>query len=161
MIEEKIILVGTLEKIFRTFPDGTLVGSFLQTNTNERIKIIGQIINVRVHQTLHIKGLWDHHPKYGLQFKVSEFKTEEPITREGIVKYLASGEFAGIGIKTSERIYEMFGDKTFDIIDKDPEKLLNVKNFNRKQLTSVQKVRKNQQEERSVITYLRGKFISK
>ena len=53
--------------------------------------------------------------------------TIEPNTREGIEGYLASGVFPGIGPKTAERIYQKFGDETFEILDQEPEQLLKIK----------------------------------
>jgi len=86
--------------------------------------------------------------------------TVEPNTREGIERYLASGVFPGIGPKTAERIYQKFGEKTFEILDQDPEQLLKIKRFTRKQLQAVKEGREEQQGYREVMTFLHGIGIS-
>ena len=58
----------------------------------------------------------------------------EPTNRDGILSYLSSGDFPGIGPKTAERIFDMFGEKTYEIMDEDPEQFLKVKGIGKKQL---------------------------
>ena len=53
--------------------------------------------------------------------------------------------FPGIGPKTAERIYQKFGEKTFEILDQDPEQLLKIKGFTKKQLQAVKEGREDQQ----------------
>ena len=43
------------------------------------------------------------HPKYGRQLKVERYEQEKPTTANGIVGYLSSEKFPGIGKKTAEK----------------------------------------------------------
>ena len=161
MSEGEVSLIGTLERVVFSNPEnGFLIGTFLEENTVSPITIKGVVFEVQDQQKLHLKGNWENHPQYGKQFAVREYMTVEPNTREGIERYLASGVFPGIGPKTAERIYQKFGEKTFEILDQNPEQLLKIKRFTRKQLQAVKEGREDQQGFREVMTFLHGLGIS-
>ncbi|HZH58674.1 MAG TPA: ATP-dependent RecD-like DNA helicase, partial [Metabacillus sp.] len=42
-------------------------------------------------------GSFTNHPKFGLQFQTEHFRKEIPQTKEGIIQYLSSDLFKGIG----------------------------------------------------------------
>ncbi|MGG0460531.1 SF1B family DNA helicase RecD2 [Priestia aryabhattai] len=56
-------------------------------------------------------GDFKEHPKFGLQFHVEQFKKELPQSRQGIVQYLSSDLFHGIGKKTAENIVDALGER--------------------------------------------------
>ena len=62
------------------------------------------------------------HPKYGQQLKISRYERTKP-TSKGLVKYFSSDHFKGIGVKTAQKIVELYGDETIDKILAEPEKL--------------------------------------
>ena len=62
------------------------------------------------------------HPKYGQQLKISRYERAKP-TSKGLVKYFSSDHFKGIGVKTAQKIVELYGDETIDEILAEPEKL--------------------------------------
>ena len=62
------------------------------------------------------------HPKYGQQLKLSRYERAKP-TSKGLVKYFSSDHFKGIGIKTAQKIVDLYGDETIDKILAEPEKL--------------------------------------
>jgi len=55
------------------------------------------------------------HPKYGQQLKISRYERAKP-TSKGLVKYFSSDHFKGIGVKTAQKIVELYGDETIDKI---------------------------------------------
>ncbi|MGE7715330.1 SF1B family DNA helicase RecD2 [Priestia megaterium] len=56
-------------------------------------------------------GDFKEHPKFGLQFHVEQFKKELPQSRQGVVHYLSSDLFHGIGKKTAENIVDALGER--------------------------------------------------
>ncbi|MGF9890462.1 ATP-dependent RecD-like DNA helicase [Priestia megaterium] len=56
-------------------------------------------------------GDFKEHPKFGLQFHVEQFKKELPQSRQGVVQYLSSDLFHGIGKKTAENIVNALGER--------------------------------------------------
>ncbi|GAB7386494.1 ATP-dependent RecD-like DNA helicase [Bacillaceae bacterium] len=71
-------------------------------------------------------GEWVHHPKYGLQYRADRYEKELPKTKAGIVKYLSSGLFYGIGKKTAQKIVDHLGENALQIILEEPEKLAEI-----------------------------------
>ena len=49
------------------------------------------------------------HPRYGRQFQVDSYQQERPTSASGVVNYLSSDKFPGIGKRTAEKIVEVLG----------------------------------------------------
>ena len=161
MAEEFVSLVGTLEKILYTNPEnGFLIGTFLTENSIRPITVKGIVFNTHEHETLRLKGCWENHKVYGRQFSILEFMPVEPTSEEGMVRYLSSEVFKGIGKKTAERIVKKFGKDTFKIIDSSPKLLSKVKGVGKKQQKSLLEAWDDQRGLRDVMTFLRGVGIS-
>lgn len=67
------------------------------------------------------------HKDYGEQFKVETFKKEMPKTLDALERYLGGGSIKWVGPKTAGKIIKVFGDDTIYIIEKEPDKLTNIK----------------------------------
>lgn len=78
-------------------------------------------------QTLELDGAWVVHKKYGRQFKVEKCVLSVPRGADGIVRYLGSGLIKGIGPVLALRIVSHFGERTFEVIEKTPLRLAEVK----------------------------------
>ena len=72
-------------------------------------------------------GRWTVHATYGKQFQVQSYQKTVPTTEEGIEKYLASGVIKGIGAKTAKKIVERFGEQSFQVIEEQPERLVEIR----------------------------------
>lgn len=62
------------------------------------------------------------HSKYGEQLQITRYERAKP-TSKGLVKYFSSSHFKGIGLKTAQKIVELYGENTIDEILEHPEKL--------------------------------------
>ena len=161
MAEDFVSLVGTLEKILYANPEnGFLIGTFLTEHSIRPITVKGIVFNTHEHETLCLKGIWENHKIYGRQFSIREFMPVEPTSEEGMVRYLSSEVFKGIGKKTAERIVKKFGKDTFKIIDSSPKLLSKVKGVGKKQQKSLLEAWDDQRGLRDVMTFLRGVGIS-
>ncbi|WP_261129617.1 ATP-dependent RecD-like DNA helicase [Bacillus sp. Marseille-Q3570] len=69
------------------------------------------------------------HPKYGKQFVVEFYRKDLPRTEDGMVQYLSSDLFSGIGKKTAEKVIHTLGNNAFSKIIEDPEVLNEVKDL--------------------------------
>lgn len=76
-------------------------------------------------------GSFTNHPKFGLQFQTEHFRKEIPQTREGIIQYLSSDLFKGIGKKTAEAIVEKLGESAISKILQNPSILDDVPKVNK------------------------------
>lgn len=79
----------------------TFTGYFADLNENERYVMYGEIVN---------------HPKYGFQFSVNESERIKPDDKDGIVEFLSSDLFKGIGEKMAIRIVDILGEDALNII---------------------------------------------
>ncbi|MFC0522506.1 ATP-dependent RecD-like DNA helicase [Pontibacillus salicampi] len=71
------------------------------------------------------------HPKFGDQYQVDHYQKEIPTSREGVVLYLSSDLFYGIGKRTAERIVGVLGEQAIPKILKDPSVLDGVPHLNK------------------------------
>lgn len=84
-----------------------------ETNDNSADKeaiITGHFPKMHEQETYIFYGAFQEHPKFGLQFNAKHFKKEIPHTKQGIIGYLSSELFNGIGKKTAERIVDELGE---------------------------------------------------
>ena len=63
---------------------------------------------------------------HGQQFRARFIRTAEPSSVEGIEKYLGSGMIRGIGPVYARKLVRAFGEKVFDVIEAEPERLREV-----------------------------------
>lgn len=68
-------------------------------------------------------GEMKDHPKFGLQFHATHFRKDMPQTKEGVVNFLSSELFKGIGKKTAEKIVETLGENAITKILNQPSLL--------------------------------------
>ena len=85
---------------------------------------------------VELNGTWKD-GKFGMQYKVSSFQVVLPTNTEGIKAYLASDFIKGIGPVLAERIVDHYKEKTFKILEKDPERLLEIKGITKKKLMEI------------------------
>ncbi|WP_345239834.1 SF1B family DNA helicase RecD2 [Pontibacillus salipaludis] len=71
-------------------------------------------------------GRVTNHPKFGEQYQVDHYQKEVPTSKEGIVGYLSSDLFYGIGKRTAENIVAILGEQTISRILQDPSVLKDV-----------------------------------
>ncbi|WP_342462797.1 ATP-dependent RecD-like DNA helicase [Ureibacillus sp. FSL K6-8385] len=73
-------------------------------------------------EELHYRfvGNLSNHPKYGLQFQAEAFEREVPATEQGVIHYLSSDMFPGIGPKTAEQIVKTLGPDALKKIMENP-----------------------------------------
>ncbi|MCM3002597.1 ATP-dependent RecD-like DNA helicase [Priestia koreensis] len=90
-------------------------------------------------------GHFKEHPKFGLQFNVERFKKELPQSKQGVIQYLSSDLFHGIGKKTAESIVDTLGERAIYKIMKDPNVLKKVPKLSgEKAITLVEQLREHQ-----------------
>ena len=91
---------------------------------------------------------------------VHSYESLLPASVEGIKRYLSSGFIKGIGPYLAERIVERFGEKTLDIIDGDPERLLEVDGIGPVRLERIKEAWEEQKSIRDVMVLLQEYGVS-
>ena len=77
-------------------------------------------------QWITASGEWINDRTHGQQFKAKFLKTSEPTSLDSIEKYLGSGMIRGIGPVYAKKLVRAFGEKVFDTIEAEPERLREV-----------------------------------
>ncbi|MBP1736756.1 MAG: helicase, RecD/TraA family [Oscillospiraceae bacterium] len=86
---------------------------------------------------LELDGEWKTDDKYGCQLQVEQWKEIIPPTRDGVYGYLSSGLLKGIGEKTAAAIVDRFGVEALDILENQPERLLEIKGITEDRLKDI------------------------
>ncbi|WP_010678236.1 SF1B family DNA helicase RecD2 [Bacillus timonensis] len=82
--------------------------------------VTGYFPRMHENETYIFFGRLKEHPRFGIQFHVEQFQKEIPHTKQGIVQYLSSDLFKGIGTKTAEKIVETLGEGAISKIMANP-----------------------------------------
>jgi len=98
---------------------------------------VGPLLGVHQGDELRLTGRWVQHDRFGEQLEVSTFVHVTPSTLEGIRRFLSSGRIRGIGPKMAERIVDRFDLETLEVMERDPERLLEVSGIGKKTLESI------------------------
>ncbi|MGP1487587.1 MAG: SF1B family DNA helicase RecD2 [Peptoanaerobacter stomatis] len=134
-MEEKIS--GKVVDIRYTSFDGEYTVATVRLGDKSEVVVTGPIAAVDIGDNIEITGEYVTHRIYGEQFKVNSFIPLKPDDEQGIYEFLASGVIEGIGEKFARRIMQVFGDKTLDIIEKTPERLLEIEGIGSKKLDKI------------------------
>ncbi|MDR2732657.1 MAG: AAA family ATPase, partial [Fibromonadaceae bacterium] len=115
----------------------------------------GNFPAVHAGENVRLTGNWAEHPKFGKQFSVVSCEVMQPKGESGLIAYLASGLFAGIGEKTAEKLVAVFGEKLPKVLDTNPEQLIGaVKGLSGKRLEKFIDDWSLQQESRKILLFL-------
>ncbi len=98
----------------------------LITSDEKQITIVGYFPKMSEDVVYEFEGEWVNHQTYGQQFKVQSFKKAEAQSISGLISYLSSAYFQGIGPRTAERIVELLGSDAINKIIETPEVLKEV-----------------------------------
>ncbi|OLO38782.1 hypothetical protein BTR23_10995 [Alkalihalophilus pseudofirmus] len=85
-----------------------------------QITVVGTLPKIEPQDVYIFTGRLHDHPKFGLQYVVEQFRRDIPQTAQGIIQYLSSDRFPGIGKKTAESIVKTLGERVITLILEDP-----------------------------------------
>ncbi len=154
-------LSGQIESItFTNEENGFTIARVKVQGKRDLVTVLGNLMAPMPGEIIDMRGEWAHHPKFGEQFKVAQFKTRVPATVYGIKKYLGSGLIKGLGPVMAERIVKRFGEKTLDIIENQVGRLAEVKGIAEKSIAKIAKAWNEQREIRDVMIFLQSHGVS-
>jgi len=119
----------------------------LQREDADSMTAIGPLLGVRQGDELRVTGRWVKHAKYGEQFEVESYVFLAPSTLDGLRRFLGSGKIRGIGPSRAAKIVEEYGLETLDVLDQDPERLLEIRGIG---LSTVERVRESWEKHRGI-----------
>jgi len=159
--DQSSTLEGVLERIvFFNEENGFTVARLQVPKRQELVAIVGVLPSPMPGETLRLKGEWVVDNKFGEQFRVQSCLSVLPATITGIQKYLGSGMVKGIGPIMAKRIVTRFALETLDVIEDNPEKLLEVEGIGSVRVERISKAWQEQKEIREVMIFLQGEGVS-
>ncbi|MCA0969983.1 ATP-dependent RecD-like DNA helicase [Halobacillus litoralis] len=130
--EERPYVKGELSRmIFHNESEHFSIALIHVKETNEDFKekklvIKGHFSPLEEGETYIFYGAFQQHKKFGEQYVVEMYNRVLPETKEGLVHYLSSDLFHGIGKKTAERIVDHLGEKAISKVMEDRDVLKEV-----------------------------------
>ena len=129
-------------------------------NYKDLVTVVGTMPDTHVGSVLSLEGFWKVDAKYGRQFSVEKFEETLPATVYGIEKYLGSGLIKGIGPKFARRIVEKFGEDTLDVIEENPNALIEVEGIGKVRVERIKTSWQEQKEIKNIMLFLQGYEVS-
>ena len=127
----------------------------LENNTGDPITVVGSLNSLKVGERIKLQGYWKEHPRFGKQLQVNSYIEIKPSTSEEIEKYLSAGIIKNIGPALAKRIVKIFGEKTLDVMEKNPKQLLKISGIGEKKLQEIEESWETQSEMKEVMIFLR------
>lgn len=119
-------LSGIIDKVIFHNRDNGYTVAVLETPDGE-ITVVGLLPLIAEGEQIEVEGEYKLNPKHGQQFEVSSFLSKLPVEETAILRYLSSGIVKGVRAKTAKLLVDAFGPNTLDIIENDPEQLVQIR----------------------------------
>jgi exodeoxyribonuclease V alpha subunit len=124
---DRELLAGLVERVtYQNAENGFCVIRVKARGHRELITVVGHAAAISAGEWITAAGDWVNDRTHGQQFKARFLKTSAPTSVEGIEKYLASGMIRGIGPVYAKKLLRAFGEKVFDVIEAEPDRLREV-----------------------------------
>lgn len=152
---------GLIERVsFHSEESGFCVLKVKVKGHKDHVNVIGNIPNIVAGEFLHAQGIWQIDSNYGQQFKAEVLEVCKPDTLDGIEKYLGSGLIKGIGKRFAGRLVKAFGMEVLDVIEQQPDKLLQVDGIGKGRQEMISKAWKEQKKIREIMVFLHSHEVS-
>ena len=152
---------GYVEKIvFRNEENGYTVLYLTNPESDDEVRCVGCFSYIAEGQYLIIRGKEVVHREYGLQIQMESFEEKQPTDSIAVERYLGSGAIKGIGPALAARIVRRFGDDTLQIMEREPERLAEVKGISMKMAVRIAEQFNEKQEMRQAMLFLQEYGIS-
>ncbi|MBS7020297.1 MAG: ATP-dependent RecD-like DNA helicase [Firmicutes bacterium] len=159
----KYYIKGNYRKSIFSSPKGYVIGIFKVRETNDErlvdyvnktITFTGYFHELNEDDNYIFYGEGIDHPKYGFQFQVSEYERIKPEDKDGVIEFLCSDLFPGIGEKQAKTIVEVLGEKALDKILEDEFCLAMVPRLSTKKAKKIYETLTKYEESHKTIVYL-------
>ena len=135
---KQIVVRGIAERLLFEAPDSDYRVFRLHDEADDATyTVTGHGTKPLVGDRLEIKGHWVQHKRYGRQFAADGWSRIIPESVDGIERFLGSGAVKGLGPALAHRVVAAFGKDTMKILERDPQRLLEVEGIGPKKLAVI------------------------
>lgn len=128
-------------------------------NKYGNLNFSGIMANVYVGGIFTIRGTWTKN-KYGFQVAISSYEEEIPKDAKGILLFLQGNIIKGLGKTYAEHVVKKFGEKTIEIIDTQPDRLLEVSGIGEKRKNMIVESWKANRDIRDIMIFFRNNGVT-
>lgn len=154
-------LIGTVERITYHNPEnGYTVAQLKVPKQDSTTTVVGCMPGLQTAENVSCQGEWKRHLVHGWQFEVKGFSTSLPVDINGIRKYLGSGLIRGIGPVFADKIVGAFGETTLEVLEKTPERVLEIPGVGKKKLEKILACWQEQKAVRQVMIFLQSHGVT-
>ena len=146
--------------VYRNVENGYTVFELENPDEDVEETCVGNVPFLNEGEYVCVRGELVTHPIYQEQLKVMSCEVQEPDDELAMLRYLSSGAIAGVRGGLAKRIVDKFGDKTFEIIEKEPERLAEVKGITEKKARAISEQFEEKREMRGAMLFLQEYGIS-
>jgi exodeoxyribonuclease V alpha subunit len=153
-------LAGLVERVtFHSAETGFCVLRVKVRGQQDLVTVLGSAAEVHAGESIQASGQWQQHREHGLQFRASFLQVVPPSSIEGIRRYLGSGMIKGIGPHFAGRLVAAFGEAVFDVIERTPQRLLEVDGIGKTRLGRITAGWSEQKAIREIMVFLQSHGI--
>jgi len=122
-MNEKVVVTGYIDRYIYSSNDSLYKVCAIILEDETELIITGSFPVLEDGLNYEFVGQIKNHPKYGEQLVVESYAKSKSFTRDGLIHYLSSDRFYGIGPKLAENIVNKLGLDCIDIILNNPLEL--------------------------------------
>lgn len=154
-------LSGLIERVtFFNEENGFAVLKVKAMGHRDHVTVIGSLPSVSAGEWVNAQGRWIRDREFGLQFRAEMLTSTAPTTKEGIEKYLGGGMVKGIGPIYAKKLVAKFGEKIFDIIEKESARLEELDGIGPKRRKRIKEAWAEQKVIRQIMVFLHSNGVS-
>lgn len=151
------MLAGTVERVVFHNPENGFCVLRIRARGHGKVHaLVGRVPAINPGDWIEASGKWEHDRSHGHQFQASFVRTSEPKSQVGVEKYLSSGAIPGIGPVYARKLISEFGDRVFDVIQNEPERLQEVQGIGPLRASRILAAWGKQRGIREIMVFLHG-----
>ena len=100
------IIYGSIDSYVYKSDDSLYKVAKIITKDKKEVIIVGSFIELEEGLEYEFVGSFVEHSKYGKQFKIESYTRTNSFSKEGLISYLSSDKFFGIGPRMAKYIVE-------------------------------------------------------
>ena len=126
----------------------------------ELITAVGPLGDIEEGEMVVLTGEFFTSEIYGKELKVKMFERSLPSTEASILRYLSSGALKSVRPLVAKMLVKKFGDKTLEIIENEPEKLLEIAGLSQERIDTIHEEFKKAFAARALVVYMNKNGIA-
>ena len=145
-MEDKKTIIGVIDNYIYESKDSLYKVCELILEDESTVIIVGSFPRLDEGLAYEFRGYYKEHTKYGRQFCVESYAKSDSFTKAGLLNYLSSGKFYGIGPKIALNIINKLGLDCINKILEDPENLNDISGLTKPKAEALYNVLKDNYE---------------